>query len=64
MKFEFFIASPRHSENGLQALNNGGDIPFNFLRIPELEAKSNNPFKADNDWRGGQEGLIGTLKIK
>ena len=64
MKFEFFIASPRHFENGLQALNNGGDIPFNFLRIPELEAKSNNPFKADNDWRGGQEGLIGTLKIK
>lgn len=64
MKFEFLIASPRHFGNGLQELNSGGDIPFNFLRIPELEAKSNDPFKAENDWRGGQEGLIGTLKIK
>lgn len=64
MKFEFLIASPRHFGNGLQELNRGGDIPFNFLRIPEVEAQSNDPFKGENDWRGGQEGLIGTLKIK
>jgi len=63
-KFEFLLSSPRHFGKGLRELMNGGDIPFNFLRIAELTAKSNDPFQADDDWRGGPEGLIGTLKIK
>lgn len=64
MKFEFLIAAPRHFDNGLQNLNSRRDISFNFLRIPELEAISNDPFKAENVWRGGHDGLIGTLRIK
>ena len=64
LKFEYLLASPRHFGNGLQELSRGENIPFNFLRIPELEAKPDDPFQAERDWRGGPEGLIGTLKMK
>ena len=63
MKFEYLLASPRHYGDSLQELSKGGNIPFNFLRIPEVEAKSNDLFQAGKNWRGGPEGLIGSLLI-
>jgi hypothetical protein len=62
-KFEFLLSSPRHFGKGLRELMNGGDISFNFLRIPELTAKSDDPFRADDDWRGGPEGFIGSVQM-
>jgi hypothetical protein len=64
LKFEFLLASPRHDGKGLHQLQRGEDIPFNFLRIPELEAKSDDPFRASKNWRGGPECLIGMLRMK
>ena len=65
LKFEYLLASPRHVGKGLHNLNSGESVPFNFLRIPEAGAKSEDPFQAENQWRGGPEGLIGSLtKLK
>jgi len=63
-KFEFLLVSPRHYDEGLHQLGNGRDISCNFLRIPRFEAKSDDPFQADKNWRGSEAGLIGTLKMK
>jgi hypothetical protein len=64
IKFEYLLASPRHVGKGLHNLNSGESVPFNFLRIPEAGAKED-PFQAENQWRGGPEGLIGSLtKLK
>lgn len=63
LKYEYIIASPRHTDKGLGDLMNHESVPFNYLRISSDQAVSENPFLSEKKWRGGPEAFIGALNL-
>jgi hypothetical protein len=63
VKCEFLLASPRHVGVGLRDFIKGDHVSFNFLRIPEDEARADNPFRNEN-FKLNKKcfGLIGSIE--
>jgi hypothetical protein len=64
LKTEYFIASPRHSGNGLIELAQGKGVPFNFIRVSSQRAKSDSTFDY-NHWKAEKSfAFVGGLAIE
>lgn len=62
LKCEFLLATPRHMGIGLEELSSGELVAFNFIRLPEDHARSDDPFQSRLDNSGENYfGLIGSL---
>jgi len=59
---EFFVASPRHEGDHIEALSNDKTLFCGMTRVTPEQANSNNPFDLSR-WRGGVA-LIGNLDLK